>query len=357
MFVVIKMKNFTLFILLIILLSSCSKKLVGTYEYTGNCLGWGAQIIHLKNNNEFEHISWGDLIGPDTIKGYFKKKINSLTLEPILPYEYEFQKGFVITENLEYHDSTIIQFFSLPLILTKINDDLYYTKKDSLELHVWNNNDTLKEYTPFNINSKYHDTDTTGSIKLKLYQSDTISVCDFMTNCNPLFTYIVDSDSIDKLQIYYPKKGFNPYYYTKIFKYKRGRLYQETYRFISESIVKKTDLYKCIDYKKRKIIRDSLYLLIKNNIDRNIFEDGLYEEFYMVFNKKGKIKRIKLGPDEYYSDFVISDMLLSHKIRSKLKKSIKNYKIPYFKKINYNMKFRLVVDYDEKTNDLKLTNH
>jgi hypothetical protein len=354
---VIKMNKNIVLILFILFISSCSKKLIGTYEYTGNCLGWGSEIIHLKENNEFEYISWGDLVGPDTIKGYYKKRINTLTLEPILPYEYKSQMGFVISENTDYNDSTFIQFYSLPPILIKVNSDIYYTQKYNQDLRFDNTSDTLKEYTPFTVNSKFYYTDTTGSITLKLNKNDTISVCNFLTNCEPLYTYTIENDNIGKMLVYYPRRGFNPYFYTDVYNFKKGRIYQDNYRFTTESIVKKTDLYKCIDYKKRRIIRDSVYMLIKKNIDRNLLKDGLYEEFYLTFNKKGRIRKVELGPDEYYCDFVINDKLLSHKIRSNLKKSIKSYKIPYFKKINYNLKFKLVVDYDETIDDLKLDNH
>ncbi|MCD4797000.1 MAG: hypothetical protein K8R49_07535 [Candidatus Cloacimonetes bacterium] len=346
-------KYFTI-ILLLFSVSSCSKKLIGTYEHTACCMGMGCQIINLKENNRFENISWGDLMGIDTIKGIYKRDFNILVLDPILPYEYKKQTGFVRQQTSQKKGLTVVQFYSLPAILTKINDDIYDTKKYGLLERKKFQKDTLKEFTQFRINNKSYYSDTTGLITLKLNKNDTISICEILTDCKKQFSYIVKDDSLNKLDIYYPIKGFNPYYYQEVYKIKKGGLFPITDKFVTEFIVKKTDRYKCINYKERKIIRDSLFIEIQNNINRKIFAEGLYEEFYMVFNKEGRIKKVILGPEEYYSDYKITDRALSFKIRSKIKKSLKNYKIPYFDKINYNLMFRLVVDYNADNDSLIL---
>ncbi len=352
------MNKYILYIIFLFIISSCSNKLIGKYEYTGNCLGWGFEKFQLKEHNKFEYISCGEMVEPDTIKGYFEKKFKTLILKPILPYEYKLQKGFVISSNnSKYTDSTLIQFYSLPTILTKINNYLYNTNKDSLELQSFNRKDTVKEYTSFRINSKYYYTDSVGLITVKLSKNDTISVCQFLTDCEKLFSYIVKSDSIKKLDIYHPIKGFNPYYYTKVYKIKRGKFYQESDRFITESIVKKTNKYKCIDYKERRNIRDSIFKLIEKNINRKVIIDGCcdFDDFYIVFNKKGTVKKVILNTENNfnsYYNFLFN--IYSYKIRKEIKKSINEYKIPYFDKINYNFMVRLVIEYDDNTDTLNL---
>jgi hypothetical protein len=347
------MTKFTIVIATLFITCSCSKKIVGTYEHTACCMGMGCQIIHLREDNRYEYISWGDIVGVDTVKGYYKISHKSLTLNPILPFEYEKQTGFVKEMKSKPVDSVTIGFYALPAVLKKVNNDIYRKNEYSTFTKYLNKKDTLRAFTEFKINEKNYLSDTSGTSKVVLKINDTITVYEPFSDKQPLFSYIISDIGIESMDIYYPTNGYNPYYYRKEYTIKKDRLLPVDEGFVTDCMVKKTDNYRCIDYTERKIIRDSVFSLIQRNINRKTLLDGYYDDFYIVFNYNGKVKKVIIHP-ELLGDIYLLDNISSFKLRSSIKKSIKGYKIPLFDKINYNLMIRLVIDYDEDSDNLEL---
>lgn len=350
------MNKLIVIIFISIFLNSCSISLMGTYKDTACCAGMGCEILKIKKNNKYEYISWGDLMGVDTVKGYYKRRFNKIILSPIMPFEYTMQKSFVKIDTAKSVDSTLIQIYSLPAILTKINSDLYNVNNKNylFDIRELNKIDTISEYNYFKINKKDYETDTCGKIKLKLQKNDTIEIFELLNN-ELSFTYVVNNENIEKLSIFCATNGYNPYYYKEEFKKSSNGFYSINEKFPTHFLSKKNDKYKCFTNRERKIIRDSLFELIVLNIDKKVFIDAIDEEFYIIFNKKGKIKKVIVAP--YYGEEIsFSDNLYTYKQRKAIKKAGKNFSIPGITKINYNVFIKLVIDYDDETDSLRL-NH
>lgn len=317
----------------------------------------GCQILKLKKGNKYEYISWGDLMGADTVKGVYKRKFNKIILNPVLPFEYTNQKSFVEIDTSKLVDSTLIQIYSLPAILTKINTDLYNinNKNYLFPVRKLNEADTVKEYSYFKINEKYYTTDTCGQIKVKLQKSDTIEIFDQLYS-KQSFTYIVNNENIEKLSIFHSTNGYNPYYYQKIFKKSSNGLYPIRDKFPTHFLSKDNYKYKCFNNIERKIIGDSLFGIIEKNIDRKVFIDATYNDFYVIFNKRGKIKKIIVRPPFLYDKLIsFIDNILTFKQRNAIKKASRKYKIPGIKKINSSLYIRIVISYDDKKDSLKIS--
>jgi len=317
-------------------------------------MGMGCQIINFKENNNYEYISWGGLVGVDTVKGRYNRNFNTITLNPILPFEYNSQKSFVKGKTGVNNDTTLIQFYSLPAILSKINLNSYNIKNNKYYKGKLNKIDTVKEFAYFRINQNFYLSDSLGMIKAKLQKNDTIEVFQLLST-NSRFRYVVKEADIDTLNIYYATEGDNPCYYQKKFKLKNKGLFSFEDMFATEFLVKLSGNYKCFSYKERKAIRDSLFILISQNIDKKVFIDSYYDDFYIVFNKNGKVKKVLLNQFEDESIFnKFEDNASSFKIRRAIKKTINDYKIPFISKINYDYRTRLVVHYDCDTEKLEL---
>lgn len=340
-----------------IILSSCSKNLIGTYTHNICCFGPNCYILTLKDNNKFEYKYGTDLMGSGIIYGNYKRKINRLILNQIYPNEYNLQKPLVNFEISPNSDTTEIQFYILPPILIKTNNEQY----KELDLNTQNLNviDTIKCLTFIKINQTDYYTDTIGYIKVKLHKNDTIKIQEFF-NLNYPYTYIIPDENITKLNIYYSGKPFNPLifdWFVKEYKIKKYGFVPLSYEpemafFGNYSYLNK---YKCLGSREREIIRDSLFQLISKNIDIKVFDyDYSDENFLIYFNKKGKVKKVTFEPlfdtkiENWYYDF------LGYKQRRAIRKTLKNYKIPVFDEIKYNFVIYLELDYDYKTKELKL---
>lgn len=85
------MKSIVRFITVsVLMLLSCSRKIPGTYNWSGNKIGPDIFRIELKSDNTFDYYGWSDVLGEDTINGTWYLNSDTLYLAMNKDYDKKF---------------------------------------------------------------------------------------------------------------------------------------------------------------------------------------------------------------------------------------------------------------------------
>jgi len=349
-----------LYLILIISFSllSCSNQIVGYYEHNICCYGPNCFKLRLNENKTFEYEYHQDILGSGFIYGNYNIKFNKVILNPILPYEYHLQSPFIEYDTVSNINSTRIKFYELSPVYTKVRKDLY--KELELENYELEKFDTtFINDCIFMVNGKLHVTDSTGISYTKISRNDIIEINSFFSN-EPIFRYIVESDNIKELRIYYNSTISNPQIFdwiVKEYKIKKDGLHPLSFEpemvFLGDYSYFNRD--KCLATETFSNIRDSIFYYISNNIDWKIAGEELCDDGYLIyFNRFGKIRKVVYEPlgDSKFEDFAYN--FIERKCRRKIKKSLKKIRFDR-KEFGYNYRKPIFIElfYDNDSNTLE----
>ena len=114
---------------------------------------------------------------------------------------------------------------------------------------------------------------------------------------------------------------------------------------------------KCLTSNDIIAIRDTLFKLIKINIDKSVFKEEIYvPDFIVTFKTNGKAKNIKITPSGQGWFYDWSFNFEERKILHKIKKAIKGYKIQNINDYGREINIKMEVNYNDKSDSLELWN-
>lgn len=349
-----------LFLILIVstFLFSCSNQIVGYYEHNICCYGPNCFRLKLNENKTFEYEYHQDMLGSGFIYGNYNVRLNKVVLNPFLPYEYHLQTPFTENEAESNIDSTLIKFYELSPVYTKVRKDLY--KQFELENYELEKLDTtFINDCLYLVNGDIHLTDSTGISYAKIHKNDTIEIPGFLTE-KPIFKYIVERNNISELRIYYNSIVSNPQIFdwiVKEFKVKKDGLHPLSFEpemvFLGDYSYFNRE--KCIAAETFSNIKDSIFYCISNNIDWKIAGEEFCDDSYFIyFNRFGKIRKIIFEPlgDTKFEDWAYN--LSEKECRRIIKKSLKKVRFKR-KEYSYNYKKPIFIEifYDDESGILE----